>query len=511
MTGLSRTDLSTSRKVELAASALGQQGQHGAVSLLARAFGVARGTVYSAKGTASDVLTAHFGMAAGTAPADEAATSWPPVRVDGAQIRRAIAALRVVVPGTLRPIEELLPILYPGLQLSYGTVQGIAADAESRAAAFNAGADLSGITAAALDELFSQRRPVLSVVDLLSGYVGCLQLRESRGTEDWADVLRKGRGQGMNLNIAVKDAAPGIAAGLELVYPECDQRDDCFHAEYEVGKVGQLLERRAYGAIAREEETAAALVAAQANGGPVRSLSTKLWWAKGKCEEAIKLYDEFNRGAKLLEKSMEFVDVETGAIRTAEEAERMLREAAQIMMALPKEPKAGKVGRYLRNRAEGLVKAVKDLEDQLRDLNRGFGEEAVSLACRIVHLLRGIGEPRRHWQRLQNERLFMAALHLLQQREPKRADGLIRAVDTLVQLRFRASSVVEAFNAALRPHLYVHRGVTQGFLELLRAYINLRARRSGAFKGMSAHERMTGEPVADWLTLIGLPPSTHWN
>ena len=74
--------------------------------------------------------------------------------------------------------------------------------------------------------------------------------------------------------------------------------------------------------------------------------------------------------------------------------------------------------------------------------------------------------------------------------------------------RHRASSAIEGFNAALRPYLYVHKGVTQGFLELFRAYFNLRPRRWGRHKGTSAHQCLSGKPVEDWLAVLGYPPST---
>ena len=54
---------------------------------------------------------------------------------------------------------------------------------------------------------------------------------------------------------------------------------------------------------------------------------------------------------------------------------------------------------------------------------------------------------------------------------------LFASIDMILQNRHRASSAIEGFNAALRPHLYVHKGVTQNFLELFRAYYNLRTRR----------------------------------
>ena len=62
------------------------------------------------------------------------------------QLERAAVALRVVAPNSVRAIETLLPILYPGLSPSYGVVQGIAAEAERRAAQLNIQSDLSGIS-----------------------------------------------------------------------------------------------------------------------------------------------------------------------------------------------------------------------------------------------------------------------------------------------------------------------------------------------------------------------------
>ena len=42
--------------------------------------------------------------------------------------------------------------------------------------------------------------------------------------------------------------------------------------------------------------------------------------------------------------------------------------------------------------------------------------------------------------------------------------ALLDAVEAVLHQRHRASSAIEGFNAAPRPYLYVHKGVTQGFL-----------------------------------------------
>ena len=132
-----------------------------------------------------EVLRAHF-----EEPEAEP-TVW--VKLDPAQVRRTVVGLRVMAPTALRPIEDMIPIIYPGVRLSYGQVQSMAAEAEAQAAVFNANADLSGVRARALDELFSQGEPVLGGVDLDRGYLLGLSLRETRGGEDWAEVLKQGQ------------------------------------------------------------------------------------------------------------------------------------------------------------------------------------------------------------------------------------------------------------------------------------------------------------------------------
>jgi len=252
MTGLHRTPLTTSEKIECAARSLAGQDEHGGKTGLSETYGISRPTVYAAGSTAEEVLKEHFET---SAPCG----AMVKVGVDEAQLRRAVVALRVVSPNALRPIEDLIPIIYPGVRVSYGKIQQVLVEAEGRAATFNKQAALSGIEAGALDEMFSQGEPVLAGVDLDSGYLFGLTLSETRDAKAWAELLREGQSQGLGLSVVVKDAARGIEAGVRAVYPEAEQRDDCFHALYEMNKVRRRLEQRAYGAITEELEAAAKL------------------------------------------------------------------------------------------------------------------------------------------------------------------------------------------------------------------------------------------------------------
>jgi hypothetical protein len=86
-------------------------------------------------------------------------------------------------------------------------------------------------------------------------------------------------------------------------------------------------------------------------------------------------------------------------------------------------------------------------------------------------------------------------------------DKIIVNVERLLQTRYMASSAIEGFNAGFRSYLYVRKGVNQGFLELFKAWHNLRERCSGRHQGISAYELLTGNGVSNWLSFLGFPPS----
>jgi hypothetical protein len=188
--------------------------------------------------------------------------------------------------------------------------------AEVQAAAFNAKADLSGVRAGALEELFSQGEPVLAGVDLDPGYSFSLALRETRGGEDWAEVLKQGQEQGLNLAVVVKDAAKGIESGVREVFPQAEQREDCFQALYELNKVRRRLEHRAYSAIAAEEEARHQLPKIPVSDGKRRRRQRhKIGRAHRHCQEVIARYDPFEAALQKVQEALEGVDLTDGHLR----------------------------------------------------------------------------------------------------------------------------------------------------------------------------------------------------
>ena len=501
MTGLHRTTLTTSQKTQCAAAALARQHEHGSKTALSREYEISRPTVYAAGETAEAVLSAHFDTAL---LADGAVN----VRVDDAQLVRTLVALRAVAPNSIRAIEQLLPLLYPGVKMSYGTIQRLLVEAEARARAFNAQASLSGIEAGALDEMFSQGEPVLAGVDLDSGALFALKVCEQRDGRTWAGVLEQGRAQGLNLSVVVKDAAKGIAAGVSAVFPRAEQRDDCFHVLYEMNKVRRRLERRAYGAIERESEALSRLGSIRACQRERRRAAKRAYaMARGECAAAIERFDGFEAAMEQVRGAIECVDLLSGELHRPEHVRALIEQAANTLDSLDVS-ECPKLATYLRNRAPGLALAQGALLPKLEALAQHYSLEAVTLGCIVWQLLAALKKHPRRARRRELYRHLLGAYGQLQHHLGARTDAVLDAVEQLLLHRHRASSAIEGFNAALRPFLYVHKGVTQGFLELFRAHFNLRTRRWGRHKGTSAHQCLSGEPVADWLTVLGYPPSS---
>ena len=363
MTVLQRTDLTTSQKIQCAAAAVAGQHAHGSKTALSETYEISRPTVYAVGAAAESVLRSHF-----EAPLLQGAAV--DVRVDDAQLRRAVVALRVLAPNAIRPIEDLVPLLYPGVKVSYGTIQHML------------------VEAGALDEMFSQGEPVLAGVDLDSGYLFGLSLSATRDGEAWAGLLREGQGQGLELSVVVKDAARGIAAGVSEVFPHAEQRDDCFHVLYEMNKVRRRLERRAYAAIEREGEALGRLGKIRAYDKVRRRKAKRaLSSARRECAEAIERFDAFEAAMDTLRGALECVDIATGELHRPEHVQALIEGVAQRIESLGV-GECAKLAKYLRNRAPGLVLAQKSVLPRLEALAERWSVQAVSLGCICWYLVR---------------------------------------------------------------------------------------------------------------------------
>lgn len=496
---LNRTSLTSSDKLNLLAKTVGYH-PHGAISSLADEYALSRKTIYQTRDAAIQAIGALVGE---TNEPDVITT----VGVDTEQLRRTIVALACTAPNSIRAIEEQLPLIYPGCRASYGYIQGVIVEAQQNAAQFNERVCLSKIRHIAVDEMFSQGKPVLAGIDLDSGYLCSLSLEVTRDGHTWATVLEQAKSQGMSPDCVVKDGATGIAKGVTTVFPEAQQRDDAFHALYITGKAVRKAEHRAYRYI--EKEAAALNQLRQTAPTKEDEYQQAIKKAAGyahKCQVVIEEYDSAARGLRYLHAALDSVCFISGELMS----EAMAIERLTLAVACLRqsgETDCHNAARYLENRLQGLTLATHALYNRLQGLIGPYSQTQVELACRLIEHKRRFGKLN-IWQKNHVIQEMAYCYHQLQQlSNDNDSTELLDIIEQQLAGRHRASSAIEGFNATLRSYLYVRKGVNQGFLDLFQAWHNLRERRWGKHKGTSAYQSLTGTPVDDWLTLLGFPPS----
>ena len=82
-----------------------------------------------------------------------------------------------------------------------------------------------------------------------------------------------------------------------------------------------------------------------------------------------------------------------------------------------------------------------------------------------------------------------------------------RVLVTAWERAVRASSAAETWHSLMRPHLAVHRTVSNGLLALLAVWHNHRVFQRGHRRGQSPlHRSGLTEAPTDWLVALGYPP-----
>lgn len=493
---LDRTQLDPSDKLHLLVKTLSCQA-HGNITSLASDFSISRKAVYAAREAMQMALNALVYD-------KEESDCITSVGVDKSQLRRAIVALSITSANSIRAIVEQIPIIYPGCSVSFGYIQGVIIEAQEQAVLFNKSVSLANTESIAVDEMYSQGDPVLAGIDLDSGYLFSLSHEISRDGATWARVLGEAKEQGMEPNHVVKDGAKGIAKGVEMTFDEIEQRDDAFHAIYLASKSRLKLENKAYRHI--DYEAHAAKKHCKASPENKRSLAKSLDWAKKKCADAIERYTFAMRAVQKIRHAFCCINFKSGELITPDAAQLLLTQAIALLRQTEYRDCIC-VALYLENRLTGLTSATSALHQRLSALRCQYSETAISLSCRIVEHKRKL-KKMSPWKRRDVTTEMVGAYYLLcREISETKVTEIIGKIEKLLQTRHMASSAIEGFNATLRTYLYARKGVNQGFLELFKAWYNLRERRNGARKGISAYESLTGSRVDDWLTLLSFPPS----
>jgi hypothetical protein len=457
-----------------------------AISDLARRHTVSRKFVYQQQQRAQDALDEAFVKPA--PPPEQVLFQLPVTR---SWLEQFVLALLLIGHCSLRGIHELVRDLldYP---LSVGTLHDLVHRTIARAIDRNARADLSRVLLAALDEIFQNGRPVLSVVDVPSTYCCLLSLEEHRDADTWGVRLLDLQQQGFAPQATLADGATGLRAGQALALPGIPCWADLFHPLRDLGQVVRFLENRAYAALAACDKLQRQTPAQQRRGGPTLPHAERLEQARAEQARAVALADEVAWLARWLRQDV--LNISAGPLAQRRELfDFVLAELQQRQAQCPH--RLGPVCRTLASQKEDLLAFAQQLDQDVSDL--AAYAHVPPAAVRELLALQDLPltNPQR-WQRDQTLRGQLGErYHEVSQWVAELRGGVVRA-----------SSVVENVNSRLRNYFFLRREVGGGYLDLLRFFLNhrrfLRSEHPERV-GKSPAELLTGQPHGHWLELLG--------
>lgn len=405
---------------------------------------------------------------------------------------------------TLSQCHTLVDVLIPGKGLSVATL-----GRRTQAAGAKAGALLQVwdeyaqplVRDGAGDEIYVSA-PVLMVVEQTSLCWVCGQLSDEVSGAAWSREFARLP----NLEQLARDGGTGLAKGVALVNgqrleqgqePIVDQGDH-FHALWKGGVGLRRAEKRASKALAEAEAAQKVLEECARQGRAQTVPATRAYHAWKKAEKAMDAWQQTERVWQQTKDALPLI-TPAGELNTRAKAEAVL---AQTLPQLPDSDFA-KTKRQLQ-RPE-MLNYLDRVQDQLAKVP--LPEEVKQAAVRQEAL-------RRRPELLQGEKPQAAALRgvmlvcavILGKAE--QGQQAVEAVREICRRAYRASSLVECINSALRMQQAQHRKMTQGLLNLKRLYWNCHTFRTGRRRGQTPYQRL-GLPWPEgmrWWDMLKLTP-----
>jgi len=415
----------------------------GRASELAEAYGISRSLLYQIKDRVKEALEAALKPRPVGRPAEENL-----LRVDREMVRKAIAVMPVLT-GSVRNIQTGLELLF-GVQRSVGYISQTLQAAGQAADHQNDGMRVPLPVLGEADEIFSGRKPCLTVVDGRSFLVLNLSAAESRDATNWGLTFLDLVGQGVVFQDLAADGARGIRAGLRDAELAVPLRPDLFHLLRDGKKVQNRLEKAAYKAIRIAEKTVRAeREANQTTKRQGRPLKVNLTAAEAQQQEtqAIATYENFCWLLTEVHQALEPITNFHG-LQDPLQAQQTLETAIELILTLP--------GNSLSDFAQQLQDHLDELLAPLHWLFETLAPWRRNLPADLEAWI--LASWRNGIQRLETV--------------PAQWHRTATAIWEAFALFHRSSSLAESLHSWLRPYLSIHRGMPDWLFPLLQLFWN---------------------------------------
>jgi hypothetical protein len=302
---------------------------------------------------------------------------------------------------------------------------------------------------------------------------------------EWAKEL----GQLPKLQQVTRDAGKGLSKGVAAVNqrraeqglpPVADQLDH-FHTLREGGRVVAHAHRQANGALTAVDQAEAEQARRQRHGQTTQGTHNRLRARWAKANRAMDTWQAHDEAWNRVKAAVQLVTAE-GALNTRERAE------AALAATLPQLPDAEFA------KAKRLVQQPQTLT-YLDEVQRKLQALPVPAEVRSAAIRQET--LRRRPELLQGDTRAAAALRgvlmmcaVILAKAGVAGQQAVDGVRAIFRTTWRASSLVECLNSAVRMQQARHRNMTQGLLDWKRLYWNTHTFRTGRRRGSSPYERL---------------------
>lgn len=396
---------------------------------------------------------------------------------------------------SVRSVEAMILVLFKK-EVSHQTLLVILQYAAEIAAELNQEIGLEHIQCAIFDEIFQGSDPILSMADPISGLV-CLKAAMDRSGDEWEVFLMELKERGLDPESVNTDGGTGLLKGLLSVFENAVQMRDFFHILQKLSKAKRAMEGICYSLIHATGKKSA-------HADETRS----------KCNEAIDIFDLYEKSFKALQKSC-YLSHEDGVghYTSSEGLREILMSCHSVLdnfIVKIRDHKAIHDGRsYLKNGAQTIVAYKKLIEAKVTEV---FGATGSDIVLRgIMPLVECMMQYQRSYESRSRMNLWgkkvaeiRAQLRSYSFVNQEEVDAAIGNAWQIINSTVKSNSLIESVNSVIRSHLDTFKSIPSWFCQIFTFYWNNRVFSRGKRAGNSpiGLYRPDQKPSQSWILQI---------
>ena len=413
------------------------------------------------------------------------------LRIDNNTVDMGIISAAMNCRGCYRGVQKTISDMY-GINVSLGHIYNVMKDKKDIAIEYNNNQPLQNISVSANDELFHINSPILAGVDIDTLYCYLLKKEDHRDGDTWGYHLIDLNKKAFNPNYTVCDYGAGLRSGQSQAMPGTPCHGDVFHIIKSMKDMLRFFKNR----LKKTENYRKSLeIKQEKSSSHKKNKKHKSNLAAARKDE--KKYRSIEPDLRALVGWMEH-DILSISGSNPEERHEMyqfiVNELEKIEQLHPHRIK--EVRTALVNQEKALLGFVDVMAVHFKSVAFKFNvpEYIVWEVCKL--------------QKYKSNNYYERKNHLQRSLSYQCYEIETEVINIMDKVQ-RASSMIENFNSRVRPYLVVKKTVNNGFLDLLRFYMNhtpiersFREER----QGKTPAERLNKATHPHWLNMLGFSP-----